>query len=157
MVSFRGICAWELLVVLLTTSSVYAGIAVTSQYSLQQCMPLAVDVHVRSILRLRGGQEPSTLPEDAGNVTVPVAEAVEDPLIHAWGGEGHGAFGGNQDDDLKWEDGFKRFLEYKKALPSGRRKRRMRQFPSKGTPLRQWIDQQRRLYKHGELEESRQR
>ncbi|EKX48482.1 hypothetical protein GUITHDRAFT_105629 [Guillardia theta CCMP2712] len=117
-------------------------------------MPLVVDVHVRAFFRLRGGQEPST---DPGNVTLPAVEAVEDPLIHAWGGEGHGAFGGNQDDDLKWEDGFKRFLEYKKALPSGRRKRRMRQFPSKGTPLRQWIDQQRRLYKHGELEESRQR
>uniref|UniRef100_A0A7S0HPV7 Helicase-associated domain-containing protein n=1 Tax=Hanusia phi TaxID=3032 RepID=A0A7S0HPV7_9CRYP len=81
----------------------------------------------------------------------------EGPLIHAWGGEGHGAFGGNKEDEVHWEENFQRFLEYKKTLSSSNRKRRLRQFPSKGTPLRRWIDQQRRLFKHGELEEKRSR
>jgi len=92
------------------------------------------------------------------------AEEVEYHL-HSWGESAVGAIGETMAEDAVWESNYEQLVAYfnktRATLPvnweeAASLRRAGTAPPPKGTSLRSWVDKQRQLYRHGELDMKRQ-
>jgi hypothetical protein len=84
---------------------------------------------------------------------------------HSWGESAVGAIGQDSMENAEWDLNFQKLVEHynitRAVLPSDWEesplyRRKGHAPPPKGTPLRAWVDTQRQLYRHGELDVRRQ-
>lgn len=92
-------------------------------------------------------------------------ERLSEFRVHSWGESAVGAIGQHIAEKNEWETNFERLVEHfnitRASLPANfmdtpLQKRKGTTPPPKGTPLRAWVDTQRQLYRHGELDVKRQ-
>jgi len=85
--------------------------------------------------------------------------------VHSWGDSAVGAIGNHATEHEEWEANFQLLLGHfnvtRSPLPSSWmdqtvHRRKGTAPPPKGTQLRAWVDNQRQLYRHGELDVKRQ-
>ena len=85
--------------------------------------------------------------------------------VHSWGDSAVGAIGESTAEQMEWESHYLELVAHynatRRVLPpnwmdsAGPRRKGVAP-PPKGTVLRAWVDNQRQLYRHGELDMRRQ-